>query len=424
MYNNSLSEYMLTPNSIGCSVYDQAVPGTGPPRFSGPPAQSVENAKYNSSFNLSLKSKSDLTLNPIPEGNIKTAFPRFQKTREGIYAVETDRGELSATIETQANAVGVNQKQFKNRLQDVVRPTTKETTLYTYDGTITPIIKAQSEYSSYLPYYAPIDGKMVRINGASNYGLRSATNYSYFAGAAPTGVNQSALQNPDVRVDNLWQRPDFNVDGPGTFKGAVPNGERFSQYRRITDPTTSGLKLNYNLETDGGSIHDYSQLLGKQVDGIENRYTASYQVAPLFTNPLSVIWNPTHTGELPAFYTNQSAPDYAYMNVAQLPKSNFQNGGYNETWEPNKSKDSTNSYILGMDNGIYNPMINWQQGRNDRFGLINTETNKVQPGVSYSSNRSLDDLFQGDEEAMNKAYPYVNKTYTTLGDPTGGIVAR
>jgi len=411
---------LLTPTA--CSVYDQAVPGTGPPRLAGPPAQSVESAKYNDSFNLSLRSRSDLSLNPTPEGNIKTAFPRFQKTREGIYAIETDRGELSATIETQANIKG--EKQFVNRLQDTVRPTTKETTLYTYDAPIGATIKAPSEYSTYIPYYAPIEGKQVRINGASNYGLRSATNYAYIPGAGPTGINPSALQNPDVRVDNLWQRPDFNVDGPGTFKGVIPNGERFQNYRRITDPTTSGLKLNYNLETDGGSLHDYSQLLGKQVDGIENRYTASYQIAPLFTNPLHVIWDPTNAGEIPAMYTNQSAPDYAFMNLTHLPENQYNQGGYNSVWEPNKSTESANSYILGMDSGIYNPMINWKQGRNDRFGLINTETNKVQPGVSYSSNRSLDDLFQGDQEAMNKAYPYVNQRYTTLGDPTAGIIAR
>jgi hypothetical protein len=407
-------------NTIGCSVYDQSVPGTGPPRFAVAAPQSIDYTTYNNSFNLSLKSKSDLNLNPAPEGNIKTAFPRFQKTREGIYAVETDRGELSPTIETQMNVKTF--RNFENRLQDPVRPTTKETTLYTYDGSIAPKIQATTDYSNFIPYYAPINGKTVRVNGASNYGLRSATNYSYFAGAAPTGVNQSALQNPDVRVDNLWQRPDFNVDGPGTFKGVIPNGERFQQYRRITDPTTSGLKLNYNLETDGGSIHDYSDLLGKQVNGIENRYTASYQIAPLLTNPLHVIWDPTGAGEIPAFNTNQSPPDYSFMNLTHLPSNEYNQGGYNEVWEPNKSKESTNSYILGMDNGIYNPMINWKQGRNDKFGLINTESNKVQPGVSYSSNRSLNDLFQGDQEAINKAYPFVNQRYTTLGDPTAGQI--
>ena len=70
---------------------------------------------------------------------------------------------------------------------------------------------------------------------------------------------------------------------------------------------------------------------------------------------------------------------------------------------------------------LYDSMINWQQGRNDRFGQINN--GKVQPGVSYSGNRSLDDMFQGDQEAMNKAYPYVNQRYTTLGDPSP-VLAR
>jgi hypothetical protein len=129
-------------------------------------------------------------------------------------------------------------RNFENRLQDPVRPTTKETTLYTYDGSIAPKIQAPTDYSNILPYYAPIDGQKVRVSGSTNFGLRSATNYSYIPGAGPTGYNQSAVQNPDVQVDNLWKRPDYNVDGPGTFKGVIPNGERFSQYRRITEPST------------------------------------------------------------------------------------------------------------------------------------------------------------------------------------------
>ena len=302
----NLDNFLLTPQ-VGCSVYDQATPGTGPPGLVSGKAPNVEISKYNDSFNLSLKSKSDLNLNPTPDGFIKTAFPRFQKTREGVYAIETDRGELSATIETQANVKG--QRQFQNRLQDTVKPTTKETTLYTYNGSIAPRMQAQSEYSTYIPHYAEINGQKVRTNGASNYGLRSATNFSYIPGAAPTGINAQAIQNPDARVDNLWKRPDFNVDGPGTFKGAMPDGERFQQYRVIAKPTTNALKLNYNLETDGGSLADYSLLLGKQVDGLENRYTASYQIAPLFTNPLHVIWDPNNAGEIPAFYTSQSPQD-------------------------------------------------------------------------------------------------------------------
>ena len=419
MNNNfSNSKGNFTPY---CSVYDQAVPGTGPPGLVAASAPSVEIAKYQDSYNLSLRSKSDLKLNPIPEGFVKTAFPKFQQTREGIYALETDRGELSATTETQINVKGP--RQFQNRQQDTVRPTTKETTLYTYNGSVAPVTQSQSSYSNFIPYYAKVGDQHVRIGGSSNFGLRSATNYSYIPGAAPTGINTQALQNPDVRVDNLWQRPDFNVDGPGTFKGALPDGSKFQEYRKISTPTTNGLKLNYNLETDGGSLADYSQLLGKQVDGIENRYTASYQIAPLFTNPLSIVWDPNNAGEIPAFFTNTNAADYSYMNLKKLPHSEFTSGGFNQVWAPDTDKNSNNSYVLGIDKEIYNPQINWQQGRNDRPGVVYTESDKAMPGASWSGNRSLEDLFQGDREALSKAYPFVDRTYTTLGNPNAGQIA-
>ena len=38
-----------------CSVYDQAVPGTGPPGLVSAPAPSVEFTKYNDYYNLSLR---------------------------------------------------------------------------------------------------------------------------------------------------------------------------------------------------------------------------------------------------------------------------------------------------------------------------------------------------------------------------------
>jgi len=418
---DNLNAYLLTPSITGCSVYDQAVPGTGPPGLVSAKAPNVEVAKYNDSFNLSLRSKSDNTLNPTPEGFIRSAFPRFQKTREGIYAIETDRGELSATIETQMNVKG--QRQFQNRLQDEIKPTTKETTLYTYNGSIAPVTSAHSEYSNFIPYYAKIGEQNVRINGATNFGLRSALNHSYIPGAGPTAINTSALQNPDVQVDNLWKRPDFNVDGPGTFKGVIPDAGKYQNYRVISTPTINGLKINRNLETDGGSLAEYSQLLDKPVNGLENRYTASYQIAPLFTNPLHVIWNPEHKGEIPAFFTNTSAQDYSYMNLKRLPHSDFTQGGYNEVWAPDYSKNSSNSHVLDMDTGVYNPQINWQQGRNDRPGVVYQEAGKVFPGASYSTNRTLDDLFQNDQESMNKAYPFVNLRYTTLGDTNAGQIA-
>ena len=247
-----------------CSNFDAAVPGTGPMR-SAVPQQSIEYVKYNSSYNYSLKSKSDLNLNPQPEGNVFGAFPKAEQNRSGVYAVDTDRGELNPTVYTQVNTNG--QKMFQARLQDTVRPTMKETTLYAYDGTVAPVTTGQAVYSQFIPQYAKINGKEVRVGGASNYGLRTAAEYSYIPGAGPTAINGQAIQNPDARIGkNTQPVPDENVDGPGTTKGFVPDGSKYQVYRPLPKPTSNGLRLNYNIETNGGSIADKSLLLGKQVD--------------------------------------------------------------------------------------------------------------------------------------------------------------
>jgi hypothetical protein len=404
------------------NYFDLATPGTGPVGPIGSHVPSLDFEKYNDSYNLSLRSTSDLNLNPQPEGNVKISGANSPENREGIYAIETDRGDLYPTIETQINFKG--SQQFQSSLQDPIRPTTKETTLYSYDGSIAPVSKSQALYTQFIPQYANINGKSVRIGGSSNYGLKAATEYSYFAGAATTGINNSILQNPDAAIgQNTQPVPDFNVDGPGTYNGARPDGSNQQNYRLITTPTTSGLKLSYNLETDGGSLHDYSLLLNQQVDGIENRYTSSYQIAPLLNNPLSVIWNPDGEGEIPAFYCNTNPQDFSYMNMKNLPDDTFVEGGYNDVWSPDSSKTSSNAYVLSIEKGIHNGRIEWDMGLNNRPGVI-YDSEKALPATCYSGARSVDDLFMNDQLEINRAFPYTDNTYTTLGDPSAGFIGQ
>ncbi len=399
-----------------CSNFDAATPGTGPMK-SVVPTQSVEFEKYNSSYNYSLKSKSDLNFNPQPEGNVFSAYPKAEQNREGKYVIDTDRGELNPTMYTQVNTKG--QRTFQARLQDSVRPTMKETTLYAYDGYVAPLTKAQSSYSNFLPTYADIGGKSVRVGGAANYGLRTATEYSYIPGAGPTSINGQALQNPDARLGVTWQRPDENVDGPGTFKSVVPDGSKFQVYRPLPKPETNGLRLNYNLETDGGSIADYSSLLGKKVDGIENRYTASYQIAPLFTNPLSVIWDPNGVGQIPSFFSNDQPTDYSYETFQNLPQDQFVGGGANNEWTNDRSKTSANSYILGLEDGIHNSQLEWQQGPNTLPGVVYTPDtiNQHVPKLSYGG---ATDIYQ--QYMINQTFKTIDNTFTTLGDPGAGYI--
>ena len=403
-------------NNCNFSNFDAAVPGTGPMK-SVVPTQSVEFEKYNSSYNFSLKSRSDLNLNPQPEGNVFSAYPKAEQNREGTYVIDTDRGELNPTAYVQVNTKG--QRTFQARLQDTVRPTMKETTLYAYDGYVAPLTQAQSSYSNFIPTYAEIGGKQVRVGGANNYGLRTATEYSYIPGAAPTAINGQAIQNPDARLGQTWQRPDENVDGPGTFKNAVPDGSKFQVYRPLPKPETNGLRLNYNLETDGGSLADYSKLLGQKVDGIENRYTASYQIAPLFTNPLSVIWDPDNRGQVPSFFSNDQPTDYSYETQQNPPQDEFVYGGANNNWTDDASKTSANSYVLNLEKGIHNNQLEWQNGPNNLPGVVYSpdSTNQFVPKLSYGGST---DIYQ--QYMINQTFKTIDNTYTTLGSPNAGFI--
>jgi len=416
--------YYLNSNNVptNCSYFDAAAPSTGPMGLVVGKAPSTDFEKYNGSFNYSLKSKSDYNLNPQPEGTPFFALPKAEQNRAGIYAIETDRGELNPTISTQVNIRGG--RQFQNRLQDQVRPTMKETTLFSYEGFMAPVTPSQTPYSQFIPQYAKIGEKEVRVGGSSNYGLRTAVEYSHFNGAAPTGINGQSIQNPDAAIGkNTKPVADFNVDGAGTIRNAIPDGGRFQNYRLISQPTANGLRFNYNLETAGGSISDYSPLLGKQVDGIETRFTSSYQIAPLFTNPLHKIWDPDNKGEIPAFFSNDQPADYAYANMKYLPPNEFDRTGtgYNEVWNQDKSKTSSNAYILGMEHGVHNPNLEWSNGMNDLPGIRyipDTVTTQQKPLLSYGGSNSVFDQYLNN---ISQTYP--NNTYTTLGSPTAGLIS-
>ena len=403
-----------------CVYFDQAAPGTGPPGLVNAPAQSLDYAKYNGSYNLSLRSKSDFNLNPQPEGFVFGAFPKSEQNRQGYYAIETDRGDLAPTAYTQVNANGP--KLYQVRLQDDVRPTMKETTLYSYDGSIATVTPQQAVYSQFIPQYSNIDGKQVRIGGSTNFGLRTATEYSYIPGAGPTAINTQVIQNPDLKIGkNTKPVSDENVDGPSTFKGVVPDASKYQQYRVIAKPTTNALKLNYNLETEGSCLSDYSSLLGKNVDGLENRYTASYQIAPLFNNPLNVIWDPDNKGTIPPFYCIEKPADYAYDGFQNLPADEWINGGYNDTWVKDNSKTSTNAYILGLEKGIHNPRLEWEQGVNNFAGM------SYNPYSDYNKNSTT--CYGGNvpvygQYTVNQHIQVPNSTYVTYGDPSAGNIGQ
>jgi hypothetical protein len=280
----------------------------------------------------------------------------------------------------------------------------KEKSLFAYEGNAGSSIHiAPKSYSNILPSYSDLrDGKKVRTGGATNFGLKSATEYSYIPGAAPSGINGQALQNPDSRLGKVYQRSDRNVDGASTFKGAVPDGSKFQTYNLINKPTTNGLKLNYNIETK----QNWSDLLGKYVDGTENRFTETYQIAPLFSNPLNKIWNPDDKGELPSFYADSRAIDYSYQSQQNLDQDYFVSG------------TNSNAGLLNLEQGIHNPQLEWINAPNNLPGVVYS-ADSVNNGsnIGYSGKY---DVYQ--QYTNQQRFGINNNTFTTLGDPSAGMV--
>jgi hypothetical protein len=202
----------------------------------------------------------------------------------------------------------------------------------------------------------------------------------------------------------MYKRPDFNVDGPGTLAKAIPDGSKFQMYNTIAKPTTNGLKLDYNLEKDsnGSILQSFSPLLGKDISGLENRYTASYQIAPLLTNPLHKIWNPDNKGEVPSYFCNSNPVDFSYMGMVPNKQSEYIPGAV-----------SSNGYVLGLEPGNnQNNLLQWTLGQNNLPGVI------YDPDVDQQV--VLGNCYSG--YMNNYAKNYVSNEYTTLGDPSTGLL--
>ena len=212
------------------------------------------------------------------------------KDRHGVYVLETDRGELHPTTNTQI-ALGSIVSKPANHLQDDVRTTMKETTHYSRMGPMMDTVtRKPADYSSVDPTYRMVNGQKIRVSGVDNFAMKATTNYSYVPGANRGFV----VQDPDSRVSNLYQRPDKNVNGGSTLTRAQADGGRFQQYRVMPKPQFSGRRETFNMESSDGT-------------GMETRFIDAYNIQTQFNQPLNQVYNPTSKGTIPP-YTPIASP--------------------------------------------------------------------------------------------------------------------
>jgi hypothetical protein len=364
---------------------DLAAPGSGPAK-TPVPLQTTEKVKWEQSYDTSLRSKSDVNITPASGGFVKGDSQ--PKDRHGVYVLETDRGELGPTSNTQI-ALGSIVSKPANHLQDEVRTTMKETTHYSRMGPMMDTVtKMAPDYSYVDPtYVSSADGKKVRVSGIDNFSMKATTNYSFVPGANRGFI----IQDPDNRVPNLYQKPDKNINGTSTIQRAQPDAGRFQQYRQLPKPQFSGLRETFNTESSDGS-------------GMETRFIDAYNIQTQFNQPLNQVYNPTNKGTIPPLYTNSQPTDYSTFKMMKPPQD--------KPYTPGLT--NINSYVLGMDQGFYNPMIEYTQSRNTRPGQIIDGV--AQPGKSYSGQVNIQQMY-GDRQNIIKGNKFI-EPYMTLGDTT------
>jgi len=281
---------------------DLAAPGAGPAKLFVP-KQTTEKAKWDETYDTSLRSKSDVNITPSQGGFVLGT--KQPKNRHGVYVLETDRGELGATVNTQVGLKGHNKP--TNHLQDDIRTTMKETTHYSRMGPMMDtVVKKPADYSHVDPTYVAVSGgKKVRVSGVDNFAMKATTNYSFVPGANRGFV----IQNPDNRVANLYQRPDKNIGGTSTIQRAQPDAGRFQQYRQLPTPQFSGNRESFNLESSDGS-------------GMETRFIDAYNIQTQFKQPLNQVYNPKSKGTIPPLYTNSQPTDYSTYKLMKPHPTN------------------------------------------------------------------------------------------------------
>ena len=107
--------------------------------------------------------------------------------------------------------------------------------------------------------------------------------------------------------------------------------------------------------------------------------------------------------------------------MKDLPANDFTGGGYNEAWYNDTSKTSSNAYILGLQQGLHNPQLEWSNGVNTLPGIVYTPEDLCKeptPLLSYGGDKSVFDQY-----LCNISQSYPNNTYTTLGLPTAGYIS-
>jgi hypothetical protein len=283
---------MTISNGLGKVVLDPANPATGPlAPVNGGHVFHNPVTFMNTDHNIRVKADNQTTNHQLSNVTSTTAPRGRIQDKSAMTVFTTTRGNINPAMETQVNIKGpVNTKQFS--YLDGARTTTKETSLFSWNGGITNNVPNQMTQS----HYTSKDGS----GGSTSIPTNKNPIIGYIPGGSRVTGNMTQVSPGEVNIKE-FDNDRICTEGPGTLHQAVPE---LSRINHVFKEQVGSVQANPNkLQQE-----DYSR-------------TDSALISGLLNNGFS-IYNNGNTKDLvyPSFMCNSRPADYSPYKTTTVKK--------------------------------------------------------------------------------------------------------
>jgi hypothetical protein len=323
---------MTISNDLGQVVFDPASVGTGPlAPVNGGHVFHNPMTFMNTDHNIRVKADNQTTTHHLT--NVTSASGSYRsrvQDKSAITVFTTNRGNINPAMETQLNLKGnVNTKQFT--FLDGAKTTTKQTTLFNWNGGVTSNVPNQMTQS----HYTTKDGS----GGVTSIPTNKNPIIGYIPGGSRVTGNMTQVSPGEVNFKEM-DNDRIRTEGGGTLHQAVPE---LSRINPILKEHTGRVQFNPNRTRQ----EDHTRTECCLVDG-------------LLTNGFS-IYNNGKKDELiyPSFMSDSKPADYSPYKTTSIKKEEIPERDIPRAIPVHNSRRNGNEVIVRNVTGgnIENPLL-------------------------------------------------------------------
>ena len=323
---------MTISNDLGKVVFDPASAGTGPlaPVNGG---QVFHNpiTFMNTDHNIRVKADNQTTTHHLSNVTSAAGASRSRvQDKSAMTVFTTNRGNINPAMETQLNLQGtVNTKQFA--YLDGARTTTKQTSLFTWNGGVTNHVPNQMTQS----HYTTKDGS----GGVTSIPTNKNPIIGYVPGGSRVTGNMTQVSPGEVNFREM-DNDKIRTQGQGTLHQAVPE---LSRINPVLKEQTGTVQFNPNRTQQ----EDHTRTDCSLVDG-------------LLTNGFS-IYNNGKKDELvyPSFMCDSRPSDYSPYKTTAIKKEEIPERDIHRVIPVHNSRRNGNEVIVRnvTSGNVENPLL-------------------------------------------------------------------